>query len=481
MKYLIGLLTENLISLCGTILTMISATMILSLIALELFGFHGGPYTGILVYLVFPAVFVGGLFLIPIGHWWQHRREHRMLAEGKILEHRLPVIDLNRARTRVVVVLVVVATVINIAIISASIYKGMEVVDSTSFCGESCHSVMAPEFTAYQRSPHSRVKCVECHIGEGASWFVKSKLSGTRQLFAVAFNLYKKPIPTPIHNMRTASETCVNCHRPAKFVGDKLKILTHFVEDKQNTEKKTVLMMHVGGMRAAGSNGIHWHADPQHQIRFLTDEKRETVGDVEVTADGKTTIYKTEGDGAKLVAGKDAAWRTMECVDCHNRATHIYRSAVSEVESALADSRIDKTLPFIRREALKVLEQNYPDLATAQAKILEGLTTFYKQQLSNMTPDQEKAVAKAAQELTQVFALNVFPQMKIQWGTYKSNLGHNETTGCFRCHDDQHKSVDGKTIFQDCSTCHNMISMDETNPAIIKDLGSPVTPTAIGN
>lgn len=464
MKYLIGLLTENLISLCGTILTMISATLILSLIALELFGFHGGPYTGILVYLVFPGVFVGGLFLIPIGHWWQHRRERKLLAQGKILDHRLPVIDLNRERTRIVVVLVVMATVINIAIISASIYKGMEVVDSTAFCGKTCHTVMSPEFTAYQRSPHARVKCVECHIGEGAGWFVKSKLSGSRQLLAVAFNLYSKPIPTPVHDLRSANDTCAQCHTPAKYVGDKLKIMTHFAEDEQNTEKKTVMMMHLGGVQDGESHGIHWHADPQNKIRFLTDEKRVTIGDVELTGkDGKTTVFKAEGDGAKLVAGKDAAWRTMDCVDCHNRATHIYRSAVSEVESALAAGRIDKTLPFIRREALKALEQDYPDNATAQAKILESLKAFY--------PAQEKAVAAAAQELATLFSLNVFPQMGVKWGTYKSNIGHTDTVGCFRCHDGQHKSPEGKTISMDCATCHNILANDEKDPAIIKQLG----------
>ena len=482
MKYLIGLLTENFISLCGTVLTVISATLILSLIALELFGFHGGPYTGILVYLIFPGVFAGGLVLIPLGHWWQHRRERKLLAQGKILEHRLPVIDLNRERTRIVVVLVVFATVINIAIISASIYKGMEVMDSTAFCGKTCHTVMAPEFTTYQRSPHSRVKCVECHIGEGASWFVKSKLSGAWQLVAVAFNLYSKPIPTPVHNLRPARETCEQCHWPTKFVGDKLKVITHYAEDEQSTEKKTVMMIRIGGSQTVGSHGIHWHVDPNNTVRFLTDEKRETIGDVELTTqDGKTTVFKAEGDGAKLVAGKDATWRTMDCVDCHNRPTHIYRSAVTEVESALASGRIDKNLPFIRREAVKALDQDYPDNATAKVKITESMMAFYKNQLPHMTPEQEKAVATAADELAKAFSLNVFPQMGIKWGTYKSNIGHNDTLGCFRCHDDQHKAPDGKTISMDCSTCHKLLANDEKDPEIIKQLGAPVFPTPVGN
>jgi hypothetical protein len=71
---------------------------------------------------------------------------------------------------------------------------------------------MEPEYTAYQFSPHAKVGCVQCHIGSGADWFVRSKISGSYQLYAVAFKKYPTPIPTPIGNLRPAQETCEQCH-----------------------------------------------------------------------------------------------------------------------------------------------------------------------------------------------------------------------------------------------------------------------------
>ena len=134
--------------------------------------------------------------------------------------------------------------------------------DSTQFCGGTCHTVMTPEFTTYQRSPHSRVKCTECHIGSGADWFVKSKLSGSWQLVSVALDLYPRPIPTPVENLRPARETCEQCHWPTRFVGERLRFFNRFAEDEKQTEKKTVLLMKIGGGETGRAHGIHWHVDP---------------------------------------------------------------------------------------------------------------------------------------------------------------------------------------------------------------------------
>jgi nitrate/TMAO reductase-like tetraheme cytochrome c subunit len=172
------------------------------------------------------------------------------------------VIDLNVGRTRTLLLLFMALTLVNVVILAVSTYKAVEVMDSTKFCGQACHSVMAPEFTTYQRSPHSRVACVECHIGPGAGWFVKSKLSGSWQLISVSLDLYPRPIPTPVHNLRPARDTCEQCHWPNKFVGDRLKVITRFRDDEANTPEKTVLLLRVGGMQGRESKGIHWHVDP---------------------------------------------------------------------------------------------------------------------------------------------------------------------------------------------------------------------------
>ena len=155
--------------------------------------------------------------------------------------------------------MLVFLTFANIIVISLAAFRGVEYMDSPQFCGQVCHTVMQPEFTAYQNGPHARVACVACHIGPGAPWFVKSKLSGTRQLFAVALNTYPRPIPSPVENLRPARDTCEQCHWPEKFTGDVVKPLREYADDEANTESTTTLRLHIGSgsdvMGATASTG----------------------------------------------------------------------------------------------------------------------------------------------------------------------------------------------------------------------------------
>jgi nitrate/TMAO reductase-like tetraheme cytochrome c subunit len=380
-----------------------------------------------------------------------------------------PVIDLNETRTRNRALVFVALTAANVVILATATYKGVETMDSTQFCGQACHSVMAPEYTAYQRSPHANVRCAECHIGPGADWFVKSKLSGSWQLAAVTFNLYPRPIATPVHNLRPARETCEQCHWPSKFVGDRLKVIEGTQDDEKNTPVKTVLLMHIGGRQGTAAQGIHWHVDRNVQIRYLSDEKRETVYEVELRTAGKVSRYTV--DGAKPPAG--AAWRVMDCVDCHNRPSHTFRLPEPEVDQALAEGRIDRGLPFVRREAVRLLKASYPSHDAAQKGIADGLQEFYAKeypQMAQVAGGKAAAIRDAAKVLDAIYRSNVFPSMKIGWGTYPNHIGHESSPGCFRCHDDAHKTADGKAISQDCSTCHSLLAMQEENPEILKSL-----------
>jgi len=319
-------LTRSPIGLIGAAITTASAVLIITLFAIELFGFLGNPYVGILAYLVLPAVFLGGLGLIPLGLLRQRRLARRAGVEGQP-PTSFPVIDLNSDRTRQWILIFIVLSSVNVVILAMATYKGVEVMESTEFCGMTCHSVMAPEHTAYQRSPHARVKCVSCHIGEGADWFVKSKLSGAAQLLAVAFNTYPRPISTPVHDLRPARETCEQCHWPTKFVGDRLKTITHHASDESNTPLKTVLLLRVGGRTGEDSKGIHWHVDPGIQVRYRSDESREKIHEVELT-DGNgevKTFFRPASDDTQ--PPDDGDWRVMDCVDCHNRPSHVFRVA----------------------------------------------------------------------------------------------------------------------------------------------------------
>jgi nitrate/TMAO reductase-like tetraheme cytochrome c subunit len=429
-------LTRNPISLVGAAITTASALLILSLFVMEIIGFLGNPYIGILAYMVFPGIFALGLVLIPIGVYRERRRAREAAERGEV-ERGFAVVDLNRPQTRKAVLIVLVLTLANIVILAAATYKGVEVMDSTEFCGETCHTVMSPELTAYRGSPHSRVNCVECHIGPGADWFVKSKLSGAWQVVAVTFDLFPRPIPTPIHDLRPARETCEQCHWPEKFVGDKLEVKTHYENDEANTEMKSVLLLRVGGVEGRTSHGIHWHVDPDNQIRYRSDESRMNISEVELSLpDGTVKTFNLPGGSdADGTPGEDEGqWRVMDCVDCHNRPSHVYQMPDPAMDHAIQLGEIDRSLPYIRREGMKALKGTY------------------------------------AASLGEIYATNVFPNMKVEWGTYPNHIGHIDFPGCFRCHDDEHATEDGETISQDCFTCHTLLAMEEEDPEILQTL-----------
>lgn len=468
MKSFFVALTRNAMSLVGSAIVTASAILIIVLFLLENFGLQGSsPYIGILAYLILPGIFLLGLLLIPIGIWRQRRRDARALKEGAP-PAVFPVLDFNQGRTRTRALIFFALTAVNTIILALATYEGVDTMESTEFCGQACHSVMQPEFTAYQRSPHANVACVDCHIGPGAPWFVKSKLSGAWQVVSVNLDLYPRPIPTPVHDLRPARETCEQCHWPVKFVGDRLRVIDTFSEDEANTNVKTVLLMKVGGQRGARSHGIHWHVDPGVQIRYLADEKRQTIFDVEMrTPDGKVTRFSPP-EGAKAPAG--AVWRVMDCVDCHNRPSHTFRAPDQEVDAALLAGRIPTDLPFVRREAVRLLQGNYASQSAAEAAIAEGLQAFYKKEYPQVGNQRAKAIRDTATVLGEVYSSNVFPSMNIEWGTYPNHIGHERAPGCFRCHDDQHTASNGRAIAQDCSTCHGLLAMQEENPEILATL-----------
>lgn len=467
MKSFFVALTRNPLSLAGAAIVTASGILIVTLFTLQLFGLEGGPYIGILAYLILPAIFVLGLLIIPIGIARQRRRDRQAQARGEA-PAELPVLDFNDPRTRRRVLIFFALTVVNVVILAAATYEGVETMESTEFCGQACHSVMQPEYAAYKRSAHANVACVDCHIGPGADWFVKSKLSGAWQVVSVNLDLYPRPIPTPVHNLRPARETCEQCHWPSKFVGDRLRVINTYSDDEANTNLKTVLLMKVGGQRGVKSHGIHWHVDPGVQIRYLSDEKRQTIYDIEMrTPDGKVTRFAPP-EGSKAPAG--AAWRVMDCVDCHNRPSHTFRIPEEEVDSALTAGRIPRDLPFVRREAVRLLNGDYPSHEAAEKAIAEGLQQFYAREHPQVAARRGDAIRGTAAALGEMYAANVFPSMNVDWGIYPNHIGHERAPGCFRCHDDQHVAEGGRAISQDCSTCHGLLALQEEDPEILRSL-----------
>jgi nitrate/TMAO reductase-like tetraheme cytochrome c subunit len=443
-------LTESTVSIVGAALTTLAAALFLILFGLDLFGSLHNPYIGLLIYLALPAAFVLGLLLIPFGNWLARRRP--ITASGP----QWPAVDLRAPHARSAVAFIVLATIFNIVIISMASYGAVHYMETPSFCGQVCHTVMQPEFVAYQNGPHARVACVGCHIGGGATAFAKAKFSGVRQLAHIAIGRYPRPIPVPVRNMRPARDTCEQCHWPEKFHGDKIKIVREYADDAANTETVTTLRVHVGGgsQKLGVATGIHWHMNLDNEVEYIaSDARRQTIPYVRLKDRlGNVREYLAPGATPEIVANGER--RRMDCIDCHSRPGHTM-SATAEraVDTAIGIGAVPRALPFVRREIVKAIKADYPSQEAAASQIETAVRTFYRSQATVVDHRSVEAAVSTAQRL---YRANVFPAMRVTWGTYPNELGHIDSPGCFRCHDDDHKTRDGKKIGQDCDTCHNI-------------------------
>ncbi|HVM75984.1 MAG TPA: NapC/NirT family cytochrome c [Candidatus Saccharimonadales bacterium] len=464
-------LSQNTLSLIGVVLTTSSAV---TLIGFWIYDFMLAgpphPYVGILLFLILPGVFVFGLILIPIGIFLRRKK----LRDAGELPTIYPEVDFKTGLVRNSLLFIGVATILNIMIFGFASYRGVTYMDSTTFCGLTCHTVMAPEYSAYQNSPHARVECVQCHIGPGAGWFVRSKLSGLRQVFAVTFKTYSQPIPSPVKYLRPARETCEQCHWPQRFSGDKILLKTNYKDDEKNTPLATALILKIGGFTRVGSVGIHGrHLDEGSRIHYISiDDKRQVIPVVYYTDDKGKTVEFVSSDikvtKEQLAKGEK---RAMDCIDCHNRPTHAFELPENAVDLRMSRGAISPELPFIRKKAVELLKADYPDRDTAKSRIQDGITTYYRTTYPDVYNTKRALVEQAADAVAAIYLRNIFPDMKVNWGVHPNNLGHNDFPGCFRCHDGSHTSADGQTISNDCTACHNLLAVQEENPKVLKDLG----------
>jgi NapC/NirT cytochrome c family, N-terminal region len=455
-------LTNNALSLAGVVIVTTAAVFWLFLLPTTLQGQITHPYVGILIFMILPALFFLGLALIPAGIWYKERR----LRHHGLYPATFPPLNWANRDLRRLAAFLGLTTFANLVIASQVTYEAVNYMDSVTFCGLTCHTVMQPEFTAHADSPHARVDCVECHIGPGASWFVRSKLSGTSQVFATVFDYYPRPIPVPVSNLRPARETCEVCHWPQMFGSDRVQVLTNFADDEKNTVTKTVLLMKVGG--GSTGHGIHgMHVGAGIHIRYASDATRQNIPWVQYTsAKGVTTTYAVAG--AKT-AGLQI--RVMDCIDCHNRPTHAFQMPDKAVDAAMARGAISPALPFAKRQALAILRKPYATRRQAARQIPAAFEDFYRHSYPDVYAAHAGEVRNSALGVLAVWDRNVFPAMRVTWGTYPNNIGHMDFPGCFRCHDGNHASAKGASITQDCGACHTLLAVDDPAPKILTDLG----------
>jgi hypothetical protein len=456
------LLTQHWLSLLGVALLATALISWLFVLPQQIRGHVENPYVGIVVFLVLPAIFFVGLALVPIGVYLSKRQIRGELAEGTF--------DRKTALRRIAWFFGA-TTLLNILIGTQVTYRAVEHMETPQFCGATCHT-MHPELAAYQNSPHSRVECVECHVAPGAAGWISSKTNGIRQLFETVLNTSPRPIPSALESNRLvpASGTCENCHWPQKFSGALLRVFSKYANDEANTRSETILLMLVGGNRISGIHGAHF--GPGIHIRFAAaDAARQAIPWIEYrnanTGAVRTFLSsETPPDSAKALPQFD-----MECVDCHNRPTHTFDLPERAMDKALALGDIPVTLPYIKKKGVELLRANYATGAEAAAKLPTSLVSFYQQNYPNLYAARSQEIHQAGQAILAIYNRNVFPDLKVTWGTYPNNLGHTDFPGCFRCHDGSHTTQDGKTITQDCNTCHEPLAIEEVSPEILKTLG----------
>lgn len=455
-------LTRHWLSLAGVALVTTAGISWLFVLPLNIRGHVTNPYVGIILFLILPAVFFAGLVLIPIGMYLGRRRIRQGLP-GTAID--------RRTALRRLAWFLAATTLANILIGTQVTYRAVKHMETPQFCGGSCHT-MNPEMAAYENSPHSSLECVECHVAPGAVGWLNSKTSGIRQLVHTMLNTSPKPIPAGLATGKLvpSAETCEHCHWHQNFNGVRLRVFSEFAEDETNTPSETVLLMLTGGNKFAGIHGAH--LGPGIHIRYAaTDATRQTIPWVEYrnTSTGDAQTYISSDSSPDSV--RKIPTYEMQCVDCHNRPTHVFDLPGRAVDKALARGDIPVTLPYVKKKSVELLKANYSTRNEAAAKLPEAFVSFYQKSYPDLYAQRSQDVRHAAEAVLAIYDRNVFPDLKVTWGTYPNNLGHTDSPGCFRCHDGSHTSANGKTIAQDCDTCHQSLATGEASPEILKTLG----------
>jgi hypothetical protein len=144
----------------------------------------------------------------------------------------------------------------------------------------------------------------------------------------------------------------------------------------------------------------------------------------------------------------------MDCMDCHNRPAHVFPTANDSVEKSMALGTLSTKLPNIKRVAVQAMTQKEITTNDAAAK---KIADFIKAKYSD--PALAAEVPAAVTEVQRLFASTMFPERKADWRVYPNNIGHKDWPGCFRCHDDKHKTAKGETVrASDCNSCHTILS-----------------------
>lgn len=465
-------LFRNYISFVGGVIAAGSLASIVLLVLIDFVRTAENPYTDLVTFILLPAFLILGIVIILTGTILERRRR-RLKPNSEIAT--FPKVDLNDPRQRRIAATLIAISFVFVFMSAFGSYRAYEYSESVEFCGQTCHTVMKPEFVAFHATSHARIRCVDCHVGSGAQSYVRAKLNGARQLYSLAFNSYSRPIKTPVHNMRPANETCEQCHWPSKFYGAQLKTFNHYAYDEQNSLRQTRMFINVGGgnPETGPVAGTHWHMNLANEVSFIASDARRQVIPWISVKDRQGNVVEYYDRNRPLSAEQIAAAekRRMDCIDCHNRPAHNYLSPDLAVDQAFAAGRMDPSLPYLKREAVAALSQPYATEDEAVKSIAAHLGKFFQTNYVQVHGQKPDLIKNAIGETQRIYRTYFFPEMKTNWESHPNNIGHLYSLGCFRCHDGEHVSKTGKVISNDCTICHTVLS-DSARPAtVLKPIG----------
>ena len=476
----------NYISYLGTVIATIALCAIaFFFIQINLFKFDN-IYFSLYAYIVTPGFLILGLIMIPFGMY----RERSKLKRGiKVSDEMVLKINMRDPKTINAILIFSIVTIIFVILTIIGSYEGYHYTESVKFCGTLCHRVMEPEYTAYQHSPHAQVKCAECHVGEGADFYVKSKISGLRQVYKYTTNTYHRPVATPIAHLRPARETCEKCHWPQKFYTNKIRNEKYYLADDNNTEWDIIMKMRIGADHSALGNteGIHWHISPNVEISYASDPKRQNIPWVKYKnkLTGKELIFTDQESKAfsKPDSLKKMENRQMDCMDCHNRPSHEFLAPPHYVDQLFAGNIIPSNVPFLKMASMEALKVIYTTKDSARSGIHDKIINFYKKNHTDVYAKFGKEINSSIPKIIEAFSNNTFPEMKVRYNKYPRNIGHLENNGCFRCHDGKHKSTDGQVISNSCNLCHTVVGQGKKDAMTYSPINGNlefIHPTDIG-
>jgi nitrate/TMAO reductase-like tetraheme cytochrome c subunit len=456
---LMAIFTSHWLAMLGVGLVLTGIVLWLTLLSARLKHGEENPYIG-LAMTGAGIVLILGAAITPLGLYLGRRRVmQRFVASNN-----------GGSVWRRLFVFLAITSLLNIVIASQTTEHVVHAMESRQFCG-SCH-VMTPESRAFTQGQHAGLQCVDCHVGNGTVGFVKSKVQGTRQLIHVLTNSVQLPIETAIESGRMvpSAQTCEECHWKQRPASAKMRLIQKYADDEANTPDTTVLTMNVGGSIMGGIHGAH--NGEGVEIHFVaTDKRRQDIPLVEYrnTKTGESRTYVKKGASAASFDGQPRI--AMQCFDCHNRAAHIYQLPERAVDEAITLGRISSSLPYVKKASIEILKKEYPSSDAAASAIPAALAAYYDKSNTDVARTRASDIRDAGAVLADIYSRNVFPDLRVTWGTYPNNLGHQDYPGCFRCHDDDHVNDAGKAITKNCFVCHFPSAVGDDNPEVLKLLG----------